>query len=180
MNQQLTKTQQNDYAEAQRAFLMQYADSCDYAITLQTTLSTYALSDRQMEQKVRTLQVDLRKFRNRLNRVLTGNGYRRKPSLCPIFIPAIEGRADSYSSNKTLHVHIALGNPGHTATEETRLLLEDAVRQIWLDAETGTKDIRVDLMRSGSKSRWIDYLTKETERQAFDVIDYESTQLPTN
>jgi hypothetical protein len=65
----------------------------------------------------------------RLNRLLTGNGWRRNAAYTPHFISSIEGVGER---DKTLHIHASVGNVGHKATEATRELLEEGVRQIWL------------------------------------------------
>jgi len=166
------------YAEAQTDYLNKFSSHCDYAITLQTTLHTYGTTQRTMEQRQYQLQANLRILRNKLNRLLTGNGYKRNEKYLPLFIAAIEGTTNNHSLNRTLHIHIALGNTGHKATEQTRSLLEDGIRQIWQATLIGTKDVRVDRLEKGTESRWMSYIGKEAGKGNTGVIDYSNTQIP--
>ena len=98
-----------------------------------------------------------------------------------MFVAAIEGTINDYDLNRTLHIHIALGNTGHTATEETRRLLEDGIRQIWTATAVGTADVRVDRLTKGTEHRWMDYIGKEAHTGSTGntgVIDYSNTQIP--
>ena len=177
------RTQQNylntaAYAEAQTDYLNKFSSHCDYAITLQTTLHTYGTTQSTMEQRLYQVQASLRILRNKLNRLLTGNGYKRNEKYLPVFIAAIEGTTNIHSLNRTLHIHIALGNTGHEATEQTRSLLEDGIRQIWQTTQVGTKDVRVDRLAKGTETRWMSYIGKEASKGNTGVIDYSNTQIP--
>jgi hypothetical protein len=166
------------YAEAQTNYLNKFSSHCDYAITLQTTLHTYGTSKSTMEHRQYQVQASLRILRNKLNRLLTGNGYKRNEKYLPIFIAAIEGTTNNHSLNRTLHVHIALGNTGHETTEHTRSLIEEGIKQIWQTTEIGTTDVRVDCLTRGTETRWMSYIGKETNRGNTGVIDYSNTQIP--
>ena len=178
MNTTLTPYMRTRIAQAQFDYLVQLSEHCDYALTMHTNLSTYGIGKQAMAIRVRQTQQCLRQFRQRLNRLLTGNGYVRKNHYVPVFIPAIEGAADTNARNKTLHVHAALGNTGHTATAETRALLLDGIRQIWTATEYGKDDIDLVCIRPGTENKWIKYISKEAERKNIEVIDYENTQIP--
>lgn len=169
------------YVAAQHDYLQRVAKHCDYAITLQTNLRTAGIKARTMEDRLYTAQGSLRQLRTRLNRLLTGNGYKRNNRYLPVFVAAIEGTKNDYDLNRTLHIHIALGNTGHTATEDTRRLLEDGIRQIWTATAVGTADVRVDRLTKGTEHRWMDYIGKEAHTGSTgntDVIDYSNTQIP--
>jgi hypothetical protein len=168
------------YAEAQADYLSKFSAYCDYAITLQTNLHTYGIKQGTMEQRQYKVQASLRTLRNKLNRLLTGNGHKRNEKYLPIFIAAIEGTTNTHSLNRTLHIHIALGNTGHRATEETRSLLEDGIRQIWEATEIGTADVKVDRLTRGTEQRWVSYIGKEASRGNTGVIDYSNTQIPSH
>ncbi len=116
-----------------------------------------------MEDRLYKAQGSLRQLRNKLNRLLTGNGYKRNDRYLPVFVAAIEGTTNDYDLNRTLHIHIALGNTGHTATEATRRLLEDGIRQIWAATAVGTADVRVDRLTRGTEGRWMSYIGKEAQ-----------------
>jgi hypothetical protein len=134
-----------------------------------------------MEDRLYKAQASVRQLRNRLNRLLTGNGYKRNAAYLPVFVAAIEGTTNDYDLNRTLHIHIALGNTGHTANEDTRRLLEDGIRQIWTATEVGTADVRVDRLTEGTEHRWMDYIGKEAHTGRTGntgVIDYSNTQIP--
>jgi hypothetical protein len=172
------------YIAAQHDYLQRVAKHCDYAITLQTSLRTCGIKARTMEDRLYKAQASVRQLRNRLNRLLTGNGYKRNAAYLPLFVAAIEGTTNDYDLNRTLHIHIALGNTGHTANEDTRRLLEDGIRQIWTQTEVGTADVRVDRLTEGTEQRWMDYIGKEAyvsktgSTGNIGVIDYSNTQIP--
>ena len=172
------------YIAAQHDYLQRVAKHCDYAITLQTSLRTCGIKAKTMEDRLYKAQASVRQLRNRLNRLLTGNGYKRNAAYLPVFVAAIEGTTNDYDLNRTLHIHVALGNTGHTATEETRRLLEDGIRQIWTQTEVGTADVRVDRLIKGTEKRWMDYIGKEAyvsktgSTGNTGVIDYSNTQIP--
>lgn len=174
----MNQYQKHQYYEAQKQFLHRYTPHCDYAITLQSDVTTFNLSDAQMALRLREISNSLRLFRSKLNRLLTGNGHRRKPEYVPLILTAIEGSTTAYQSNKTLHVHMALGNTGFTHCEQVRELIEQGCREIWVNIDHGTADVRVDALERGTAGRWISYLSKEAEYKKFDVIDYENTQIP--
>jgi hypothetical protein len=169
------------YIAAQHDYLQRVAKHCDYAITLQTSLRTCGIKAKTMEDRLYKAQAGVRQLRNRLNRLLTGNGYKRNAAYLPVFVAAIEGTTNDYDLNRTLHIHIALGNTGFGATEETRRLLEDGIRQIWTATEVGTADVRVDRLTEGTEHRWMGYIGKEAHTGSTGntgVIDYSNTQIP--
>jgi hypothetical protein len=169
------------YIAAQQDYLQRIAQHCDYAITLQTSLRTCGIKAKTMEDRLYRAQASVRQLRNRLNRLLTGNGYKRNATYLPVFVAAIEGTTNDYDLNRTLHIHIALGNTGHEACEETRRLLEDGIRQIWTATEVGTADVKVDRLTKGTEHRWMDYIGKEAHTDSTGntgVIDYSNTQIP--
>lgn len=184
----MNKAQRQQYTEAERVWLAGLAEHCDYAITLQTNLRTYAVSPSTREARMQATREALRRFRIRLYRLLTGNGWTRNADYVPIFVASIEGLNDK---DKTLHIHAAVGNIGHVATEETRELVEDACRQIWLKTDvcipavpnllTSTllqvakDDVVVRLMRDDAgltKQRWMGYMGKEAAKGNWSVMDW--------
>jgi len=167
------------YIAAQNIYLQQLAGHCDYGITLQTKLYTCGATEQAMRYKLEQAEKGLYAFRHRLNRLLTGNGSVRNNRYLPVFVAAIEGTMNSYDLNRTLHIHAALGNAGHKATEATRELLEDGIRQIWAGIDIGTNDVKVDLLEIGTEIRWIEYLSKEASKGNIEVINYKNTQAPT-
>jgi hypothetical protein len=163
-------TRQREYIKAQSDFLSAFAPRCDYAITLQTQLRTYAVKDATVDERLRATQIAVTKFRFRMNRLLTGNGWLRNEKYIPLFLPAIEG---ANSKDKTLHIHAALGNTGHIASEEKRQLLLDGFRQIWLNTrvltergglEVAADDVAVELIDKGTAQNWLGYIAKEANR----------------
>lgn len=175
MNDEHKNTHRTAHASAQLDYLNRLAQYCDYGVTLQTNLSTYAIGSATMERYLDATRSSLYKFRVRLNRLLTGNGWRRKDEYMPLFIAAVEGSLNTYDKNRTLHVHLALGNLPAAATSE---LLEDGIRQIWAATDVGTTDIRLDKIKNGTEHRWNKYICKETYKGNFDVVDYNNMQIP--
>jgi len=112
---------------ARTDYLDRLVQHCDYALTLQTNLSTYGISATTAEKRLDATRNCLHKFRMGFNRLLTGNGHRYNNDYLHIFIAAIEGTQNTYDKNRTLHIHIALGNLPTAATQE---LMEDGIRQI--------------------------------------------------
>ena len=127
MNNEQQNTNKRAYVAAQADYLDKLAQHCDYALTLQTNLPTYAISNATMEQRLDATRSSLNQFRLRLNRLLTGNGWLRKDKYVPVFVAAIEGAQNTYDKNRTLHIHIALGNLPLAATHD---LLEDGISRL--------------------------------------------------
>ena len=193
----MNRTQQQQYTAAQKAWLERLAreHQWDYAITLQTNLRTYAVAASTLKQRIELTQRATQRFRQMLNRLLTGNGWRRKPAYTPHFLSSIEGIGDK---DKTLHIHASIGNVGHRPTEATRQLLEEGIRQLWLKTNvyapftpnlstSPTKPIAVDDVdvklivdeetRGISTERWIGYTGKEAEtKRNWSVVDWTNSQ----
>jgi hypothetical protein len=193
----MNRTQQQQYTEAQKQWLERLAreHDWDYAITLQTNLRTYAVAKSTLEQRIELTQRATQRFRQMLNRLLTGNGWRRKPAYTPRFLSSIEGIGDK---DKTLHIHASIGNVGHRATEATRQLMEEGIRQLWLKTNVyapsipnlstshtkpiAVDDVRVvlienDVARGISTERWIGYTGKEAETKGrWSVVDWTNAQ----
>ena len=161
MNTFKTKAEENAYTEAQEEYVRSIAEHCQYAITLQTNLKTYGRARRTIEYDYDELLGCVGYLRQRLNRLLTGNGFRRNESYKPIFIAAIEGTQNDYDRYKTLHVHIALGNTGFPNTETTKRLIEDGVRTIWTSTKVGVDDVRLIEMDKTGRQGWGGYQNKE-------------------
>ena len=98
--------------------------------------------------------------------MLTGNGWLRNEKYVPVFVAAIEGAKNTYDKNRTLHIHIALGNLPAAATQE---LLEDGIRQLWEATEVGTEDIKLDKLTKGTEQRWNEYIGKEAHKGNWEV-----------
>jgi hypothetical protein len=186
----MNRTQRQQYTQAEQQWLEGLAEHCDYAITLQTNLRTYAVSESTREVRLQATREALRRFRLRLNRLLTGNGWTRNADYVPIFVASIEGVG---SKDKTVHIHAAVGNVGHAATEETRQLVEEGCRQIWLKTDVcvpinpnlltspllqvAKDDVVVRLMRDDAgtgqtKQRWMGYMGKEAAGGNWSVMDW--------
>jgi hypothetical protein len=175
MNNEPNYTQKKAYAAAQNSYLDKLAQHCEYALTLQTNLPTYSISAATMEKRLDATRSSLYKFRMRFNRLLTGNGWQRNKKHVPVFVAAIEGTKNTYDKNRTLHIHIALGN---LPTAATQTLLEDGIRQLWAATDVGTTDIKLDKLTIGTEQRWNSYIGKEANNNNWQVIDYSNTQAP--
>jgi len=188
--------QRQQYRDAQQAWLDRLASEhqWDYAITLQTNLRTYAVAAATRQQRVQAVERATHRFKMRLNRLLTGNGWRRNAAYTPNFISSIEGVGER---EKTLHIHASVGNVGHKATEATRELLEEGVRQIWLAtnvsvplipnlltspavnvASANVKVVLIgrDAQQEHTAQRWLSYMTKEAGKGRWDVVDWQNAQ----
>ena len=93
----------------------------------------------------------------------------------PVFVAAIEGTQNTYDKNRTLHIHVALGNLPLAATQD---LVEDGIRQLWAATVVGTTDIKLDKLTKGTEQRWNVYIGKEAHKGNLEVIDYSNTQAP--
>ena len=73
----MNRTQQQHYIDTQDDRLRQLAraHAWDYAITLQTNLRTYAVAPSTLQQRIELTQRATQRFRQMLNRLLTGNGW---------------------------------------------------------------------------------------------------------
>lgn len=175
MNNEQQNTNKKAYVAAQADYLGKLAQHCDYALTLQTNLPKYAISNATKEQRLDATRSSLNQFRLRLNRLLTGNGWLRNDKYVPVFVAAIEGTQNTYDKNRTLHIHIALGNLPLAGTHD---LLEDGIRQLWAATAVGTTDIKLDKLIKGTEQRWNEYIGKEAHKGNLEVIDYSNTQAP--
>jgi hypothetical protein len=175
MNNEQQNTYKKAYVTAQADYLDRLAQHCDYALTLQTNLPTYAISNATMEKRLDATRSSLNQFRLRLNRLLTGNGWLRNDKYVPVFIAAIEGTQNTYDKKRTLHIHVALGNLPLAATHD---LFGDGIRQLWAATAVGTTDIKLDKLTKGTEQRWNEYIGKEAHKGNFEVIDYSNTQAP--
>jgi hypothetical protein len=173
-----TKAEEAAYIEAQEKYVRSIVTHCQYAITLQTTCRTYGRARSTIEYDYHELQGCLTYLRQRLNRLLTGNGYKRKKGYLPVFVAAIEGTTNTYDRHKTLHVHIALGNTGLAKNEGTRRLLEEGVRQLWMQTKVGTEDVTLIDMIEAEEEGWGRYQNKEAYKGNAGVIDYSNIQIP--
>jgi hypothetical protein len=178
MNTFKTKAEENRYKEAQERYVRNIAANCQYAITLQTNCKTYGRAKSTIEYDYHEIQGCLNKLRQQLNRLLTGNGHKRKKQYLPIFVAAIEGTLNTYDRHKTLHVHIAIGNTRLANTEATRKLLEEGVRQLWIRTRVGNDDVTLLNMREAQEQGWGGYQNKEAHKGNTAVIDYSNIQLP--
>lgn len=171
--------------DAQDRYLAAWATQCDYAITLQTWLPSQgcAVRDDMRRKILRDLKPgdERRQFvsrsvnylRNRLNRVLTGNGSRRNPAYMPTFCCTIEGTTGALEFNKTIHVHACIGNLPVGLDID---MLEDAIRQIWEMTDAGVNDIVVKAMLPGQESGWGSYCNKEAHQGNLDCMDATNLQ----
>jgi hypothetical protein len=164
-------------AHAHDEFLGQIAQKCTLSITLQTNLKTYNISNWLMEKHIDAAHQAMRSFKPKLNRLFTGNGYRRNPQLVPILLFALEGTTNTYDRNKSLHFHIAAGN-----IDEGRLdvdFLETLVKH-WTGTGIGTDNIKITSLICGREHGWGTYINKENHKGNEWCVDYASTQIPSH
>jgi len=193
----MNRAQQQQYTAAQSDWLIELArrHQWDYAITLHTNLRTYAVAKSTLEHRIELAQRATQRFRHMLNRLLTGNGWRRNAAYTPRFLSSIEGIG---YKDKTLHIHASLGNVAHAATDSTRQLVKEAVRQLWLKTNVyapvipnlstsrikpiAVDDVEVvlivdDRARNLSTEGWIGYTGKEARTKGnWWVIDWTYAQ----
>jgi hypothetical protein len=119
----------------------------------------------------------VRYFIRRLACKAYGNGAIRKKKhiLHPTLITTIEGTLDNYSKNKTIHIHIALGN---ILTKQSKIKTEEQLKQIikecWIATEIGVEDIDIKNLHS---ERWLDYITKELYEGNIECVDWTNTHI---
>ena len=161
--------------DAQQAYVAELTKNCTHALTLQTNLHTCNASAGGMDAKLVAAQQAMRSFIPKLNRLLTGNGYKRNRAFLPIIVTALEGTLNTYDKNKTLHFHLALGN-----FDENRLTVEmlEKLIQQWIGTGIGTEDIKLHTLRGTSDNGWGGYMHKEAWAGNTDCIDLSNTQLP--
>lgn len=163
--------------EAQNQYIQQLVSKCTHALTLQTNLSTYNISNKNLEQKISLATGAMTSFKPKLNRLLTGNGHTRNPMHIPILITALEGTLNTYDRHRTLHFHIAFGN-----FDSNRLdinFLEKLVRH-WTGTGIGTDDIKLTPLALGREHGWGSYINKEAYKGNEQCIDFSNTQVPTH
>ena len=163
--------------DATKQFLTKNAKNCTHALTLQTNLSTYNVGSEKMQQLKQLASRNVRYFIRRLACKAYGNGAIRnkKHILHPTLITTIEGTLDNYSKNKTIHIHIALGN---ILTKQSKIKTEEqlakTIKECWLVTEVGVADIDIKSLHS---DRWLDYITKELYDGNIECVDWTNTHI---
>lgn len=163
--------------DSTKHFINSYAPFCTHALTLQMNLPTLDVSEVKMTMLKECAQRTARQFNRRLAVAAYGNGAIRKPAFySPLIITAIEGTKNTYDKNRTLHLHIALGNiltpKSCIQTEEQ---LKATIRSAWLATADGVDDIDIQQMTS---DRWITYITKEFANGNAECIDWQNCYIP--
>jgi hypothetical protein len=158
-------------------FLGGLAQQCTLSMTLQTKLKTYNISKWLMDRHIEDAHQAMRSFKPKLNRLLTGNGYRRNPELLPILILALEGTTNTYDHNRSLHFHIAAGN-----FDQQRLDVDflETLTKHWTGTGIGTDDIKITSLIRGREHGWGTYINKENYKGNEWCVDYASTQIPSH
>jgi hypothetical protein len=164
---------QQQAAQAQREWIAGIAQHCTHQLTLHTNLSTYNKSAPTVERLATEATAALNYFVPRLNRVLTGNGWTRKPAYKPIIIPSLEGTLNTYDRYRTLHWHILIGNLPHHCTTE---LLHTAARTIWLQHSTASAD--TNCTQLWHAPGYSNYIHKEAQRGNYDCVATQLIQAP--
>lgn len=160
---------------AQQDYIAELTKYCTHGLTLQTTLHTCNASEQRIVAKTIAAQQAMRSFIPKLNRLLTGNGYKRNPQYLPIVVTALEGTLNNYDRNKTLHFHLALGN-----FDAARLTVDafERLAMHWTCTGVGTEDIKLHTLRKTSGNGWGGYIHKEAWVGNADCIDLSNTQMP--
>ena len=158
-------------------YLNLYVPLCTHGITLQTNLYTLNASAKHMENLLERASRTARQFTRRIAVAAHGNGAIRKPHLYhPLIITAIEGTTNTYDKNRTLHLHIALGNIlTPTSRIQTEQQLETVIRNEWLATADGVDDINIQQLTG---DRWTTYITKEFEDGNVECIDWQNCYIP--
>lgn len=161
--------------QAYQAYSGDLVAHCTHALTLQTNLFTCNNSAKSIDFKSERAVQAYRKFIPHLNRILTGNGWVRNPNYLPLIIPSLEGKTDTYSKNKTLHFHLALGN-----FDSNRIDADSLEKMIdkWVSTGVGTNDIKLRKLADGIESGWGAYISKEVWKGNFDAVDFSTIQVP--
>lgn len=164
---------QRTAAQAQQEWIAGIARNCTHQLTLHTSLATYNKSASTVERMATEAHRALNYFIPRFNRVLTGNGWRRKSAYKPIIIPSLEGTLNTYDRNRTLHWHILTGNLPAFCTTDT---LRDAATAIWLQHEHASTNINcTELWDAPGYSN---YIHKEARRGNYDCVATQLLQAP--
>jgi hypothetical protein len=90
-------------------------------------------------------------------------------------VPVIEGTVNTYDRNRTLHIHLAVGNLPERYTEKDLLGI---YRGCWLSTACAADDVALIPLRINAKAGWGHYLTKEERQGRTDSVDYYNTQIP--
>jgi hypothetical protein len=167
--------QKQKIIEAEEKFIQKLVGKCTHQLTLQTNLKTYNLSDQKLEQKISLANGGMTELKPKLNRLLTGNGYRRKQHHLPIIVVSLEGTLNRYDRHKTLHYHLALGNFDIDRLDENFL---EILKLKWIGTGIGTGNIHLELLILGREQGWGSYITKEAYKGNEQCIDFTNTQVP--
>lgn len=148
-----------------------------YTLTLHTNLYSYGKTIATREYYRTLTSQSLNNFRNRLNRNLTGNGWRRKDHLKPIFIATIEALENKYDPDLTVHCHAILGNVSQTFNYRT---VRSFVTHCWRNTPRSKNDLLVEPIRPNHLDKWKTYMMKESKLTEECALDWWSRQAPTS
>jgi hypothetical protein len=162
-------------AKAQETFLNEFINHCTHALTLQTNLKTYNVGNQTMRQNISLATEAISRFIPKLNRLLTGNGHRRKQEYLPVIVTSLEGTLNTYDRNRTLHFHLAIGNFDSSRLDVN--FLEKAL-EYWQGTGIGTDDIKLYPLLLGREQGWGRYINKEAYKGNDMCIDFSNTQIP--
>ena len=167
--------QKHKIIEAQQQFIQKLVGKCTHALTLQTNLSTHNINAQKLEQNISLAKGAMTALKPKFNRLLTGNGHRRKNHHVPIIVVSLEGTLNTYDRNRTLHFHIAFGNFDNTRLDDEFL---EKLKSHWIGTGVGTEDIKLDPLIIGREQGWGSYITKEAYKGNEQCIDLTNTQVP--
>jgi len=117
-------------------------------------------------QKIETARRRFTKFRDRLDRMLFGNQFRRK-GRCVAMIPFTH-------HNGKLHYHVSMQRPAHISPSD----FEEAIRQCWHAVHKFAPFVIVDIRPMYSLG-WVGYSGKEASERSTEAIDAENVSFGT-
>ena len=163
-------------AKTIRDFLDQQQRHITHYIVAHSHYRPYHQTTAAVQRMAQHLRKDMRHARNCFNKLLYGNGAKRKPLLYqPLLIATLEGTTVTTNPQLTLHYNLYLGNLPSTLTSQNIKVLWT---YCWVEKAQQSSDIFITQPRPNTQTQLLYYGTKEAQRGNIECWDFENTQIP--
>lgn len=150
---------------------MQYANSLQFGITLQTRVVP-SRDPIKRDMQTANMAEDARHFWRRVNYKLWGVAAKRFPRKCSLLtLSFLEGGMFAPDGFRTFHFHVGVGN---VPSDIDVLAFIKLIRSEWSKTRYGTNDIELKPASTGM----LNYVTKEMMKGNWDCVDPINTVVP--
>jgi len=160
-----------DIRKEYQEWLTPLLEHAQYHLTLQTTVTC----DRVRAGHEIAIWRSWRRLINRIDHYLYGNARRRKPDTCRILaLPIMEGLAEPWNTEKTVHIHSIIGNiPSQESIEKLSIF----IKNVWKTVDFGNEMTHFDKIYDVSGA--VIYISKKVKKYK-SWLGIEYSQFPHN